>query len=221
MRHGALPLVLLAAALVSCAEPARELARPAGAAGVRTGLEALAAAFGPVQPDPGFDALRAALARAALVPSHAYDDPGLWSVREGDWRAVDLDGVPGEFGYRVAIRVRARAPAAPGDYQGRVQLRRTGAGRFEWEVDEALATGPVRPADLADALTALFRAAERDDAARARGAIAAQLPRSTAALGRALRLERLESRIRLLEEELRGGINLARFYGPPKEKEGG
>jgi hypothetical protein len=32
------------------------------------------------------------------------------------------------------------------------------------------------------------------------------------------RLERLESRIRLLEEELRGGINLARFYGPPKEE---
>jgi len=30
------------------------------------------------------------------------------------------------------------------------------------------------------------------------------------------RVERLETRIRLLEEELRGGINLARFYGPPK-----
>ncbi|MFH1924823.1 MAG: hypothetical protein ABIP48_33655 [Planctomycetota bacterium] len=31
------------------------------------------------------------------------------------------------------------------------------------------------------------------------------------------RLERLETRIKLLEEELRGGINLARFYGPKKE----
>ena len=35
------------------------------------------------------------------------------------------------------------------------------------------------------------------------------------------RLDRLESRVRLLEEELRGGINLARFYGPPKEKDEG
>jgi len=31
------------------------------------------------------------------------------------------------------------------------------------------------------------------------------------------RIERLESRIRLLEEEIRGGINLARFYAPRSE----
>ncbi len=32
------------------------------------------------------------------------------------------------------------------------------------------------------------------------------------------RLDRLENRLRLAEEDLRGGINLARFYGPPKEE---
>jgi hypothetical protein len=31
-------------------------------------------------------------------------------------------------------------------------------------------------------------------------------------------VDRLEMRVKLLEEELRGGINLARFYGPRKEK---
>lgn len=31
------------------------------------------------------------------------------------------------------------------------------------------------------------------------------------------RLDRLENRVRLAEEELRGGIDLARFYGPPKQ----
>ena len=31
------------------------------------------------------------------------------------------------------------------------------------------------------------------------------------------RLERLETRIKLIEEELRGGINIARFYGPAKD----
>jgi hypothetical protein len=31
------------------------------------------------------------------------------------------------------------------------------------------------------------------------------------------RADRLETRIKLLEEELRGGINLSRFYGPPRE----
>jgi len=34
------------------------------------------------------------------------------------------------------------------------------------------------------------------------------------------RLERLETRLKLLEEEARAGINLARFYGPPKEPPG-
>ncbi len=32
------------------------------------------------------------------------------------------------------------------------------------------------------------------------------------------RVERLETRIKLVEEEMRGGINLARFYGPPKKE---
>jgi hypothetical protein len=34
-------------------------------------------------------------------------------------------------------------------------------------------------------------------------------------------VERLETRIKLLEEELRGGIDITRFYGPPKPESGG
>jgi len=32
------------------------------------------------------------------------------------------------------------------------------------------------------------------------------------------RLDRVENRLRLMEEELRGGIDLSRYYGPPKEE---
>lgn len=35
------------------------------------------------------------------------------------------------------------------------------------------------------------------------------------------RLDRLETRLKLLEEELRGGINITRFYGPKKDNETG
>jgi len=35
------------------------------------------------------------------------------------------------------------------------------------------------------------------------------------------RVERLETRIKLLEEELRGGIDISRFFGPPKPESGG
>jgi hypothetical protein len=37
----------------------------------------------------------------------------------------------------------------------------------------------------------------------------------------ARRVEQLESRLKLVEEEQRGGIQLERFYGPPKSSEGG
>ncbi|MBN2292615.1 MAG: hypothetical protein JXM70_09330, partial [Pirellulales bacterium] len=33
------------------------------------------------------------------------------------------------------------------------------------------------------------------------------------------KIERLESRLKLLEEEVRGGINITRFYGPKKPGE--
>jgi hypothetical protein len=32
------------------------------------------------------------------------------------------------------------------------------------------------------------------------------------------RMERLETRLKLLEEEQKGGIDLSKFYGPPGEK---
>jgi hypothetical protein len=35
------------------------------------------------------------------------------------------------------------------------------------------------------------------------------------------RMERMESRLKLLEEEQRGGIDLARFFGPPKSPSDG
>jgi hypothetical protein len=38
-------------------------------------------------------------------------------------------------------------------------------------------------------------------------------------LGFQRHLERLETRIKLLEEEMRGGINLNRFYGPGQKGE--
>jgi len=34
------------------------------------------------------------------------------------------------------------------------------------------------------------------------------------------RVDRLETRIKLVEEEQRGGIDLTKFYSPPKREEG-
>jgi hypothetical protein len=154
-------------------------------------VEALADRFGPIDREPGFDALRPKLARAALVPSRVFDDGTAWQTRGDGWRAFELAGYRSGAAYRIGVRTEAPPAGLPGQYRGRVQLRRGEGGRFEWSLTEELAVGPVRPSELARALEALFRGAESSTGATARAAIAGALPRSSAKLGLLLRLETL------------------------------
>jgi hypothetical protein len=223
----AVPLVLL----VGCRGPARELSRgPGGAAAVRTFVEALALRFGPAQRDATLQALRPKLERAALVPSRIFADESAWPERAGERRAVELAGGGSLADYRLGVRRVAAAPARPGEYRGRIQLQRTGNGRFQWDVVEELAVGPLRVAEIAAAVDALFREAEGLDGAAARAAILRAFPRATGALGRLLRLEtvalwregggtRIEVAVRLVPEALGASApRLARFvrryFGP-------
>jgi hypothetical protein len=104
---------------------------------------------------------------------------------------VDLEGYATPGAYRIGARVQALPARAPGQYRGRVQLRRLDDGRYEWTVTEELALGLVRPSDLAGALAALFRGAEHATEASARAEIASALPRASAKVGLLLRIERL------------------------------
>jgi hypothetical protein len=185
-------LALSLAAMPACRPAARDLARgPAGADAPRALAQSLADRFGPIEREPGFDALRPKLARAALVPSRVFDDATAWTTRGDDWRAVELTGYASGDAYRMGVRGEAPWPAAPGQYRGRVRLQRVAGGRFEWTVDEALAVGRVRPSDLAAALDAMFRAAETSSEASARAAIPAAFPRASDKLGLLLHLETL------------------------------
>ncbi len=192
MRRVTALLALVGAAVPACGPAAHELARgPGGAAGSRALVQALADRFGPIDREAGFDALRPKLAAAAMVPSRVFDDGGVWRTRGDAWRALELDGYPSGSAYRIGARAEALPARAPGQYRGRVHLRRIDGGRFEWSLTEELAAGPTRPSDLARALDALFRGAERATEPSARAAIAATLPRSSAKLGLLLRLEAL------------------------------
>jgi hypothetical protein len=167
---------------------------PAGAAAPRALVQALADRFGPIDREAGFDALRPKLARAALVPSWVIEDGTVWRTWGDGWRAFELNGYSWGGLYRIGARAEALPPSAPGEYRGRVLLRQTGHERFEWSVSEELAVGPARPADLAGALDALLRGAERSTEPSARAAIAAALPRTSSKLGLLLRIETLELR---------------------------
>jgi hypothetical protein len=67
-------------------------------------------------------------------------------------------------------------------------------GRFEWTVREELHAGPLRPADLARALDALFRGVEGAEEGQARQALPRDLPRAAERLGRLFHVETLSLR---------------------------
>ena len=194
MRRPAAALVVAVslAATASCRAPARELAAgPAGVEGAKALVDALAGRFGPIEREPGFDALRPKLARAALVPSWVFDDATAWTARGGDWRAVEFGGAVSGSVYRIGVRPAAPEPHSAGQYRGRLRLQRLASGRYEWTVEEELCAGPLRPADLAAALTALVRGLESTKPAEARAAIHRELPRATERLSHLFRIETL------------------------------
>jgi hypothetical protein len=188
----ALPLVVAATlcALPGCRQAARELeAGPSGREGPKALAEALAARFGPIRREPAWDALRPKLARAAFVPSRVFDDASAWTARGDGWRAVEFTGTLAGGAYHVGVRAEAPEPVAPGDYRGRLRLRRLPATGYEWQINEELGTGRLRPADLAAALTALARGAEATDEAGARAAMTDAFPRTAERISPLLRLD--------------------------------
>ena len=70
-----------------------------------------------------------------------------------------------------------------------MRLQRLAGGRFEWTVSDDLSIGEARPSDLAGALDAILRLAERSTETSARAAIAKALPRASAQFGHLFRLE--------------------------------
>jgi hypothetical protein len=181
--------------LCGCREAAQGLgAGPAGPAAADDLVVAIATRFGPIERGARFDAARPKLARSALVPSRVFDEPDVWTAREGDWRQMDFFGHRDGEAYRLDVRPSAPPPTEPGDYRGRLRLHRIEDGRYEWRVRQELAVGRLRVDDVAETATALLRSAEDVSAAEARSRAARSFPRATAAFSRLFDLETLELR---------------------------
>jgi hypothetical protein len=195
MRRRELRIGVCALALVAsgCRESVRELASgPGGPAAADEFTVAIATRFGPIDRGPRFDAARPKLARSALVPSRVFGEADLWTAREGDWRELDYFGHRQGEGYRLEVQPSAPPPREPGDYRGRLRLHRIDDGRYEWLMRQELAVGSLRPEDVSEALTALFRSIEGVSAIEARARAAEVFPRSAAAFSRLYHLETLE-----------------------------
>jgi hypothetical protein len=177
----------------ACRDVARVLGSgPSGPAAADDLVVAIATRFGPVQRGPRFNAARPKLARSAFVPSRVFDDAGVWTTQEGEWRQLDFFGHRDGEKYRLDVRRSAPPPREPGDYRGRLRLHRIEEGRFEWTMRQELAVGTLRPEDIAAALTLLFQAAEGVSAAEARNQAKGTFPRSAAVFSRLFDLETLD-----------------------------
>ncbi|MDQ6828515.1 MAG: hypothetical protein M3081_06570 [Gemmatimonadota bacterium] len=151
---------------------------------------ALGDRFGDVRLDPFFTAARPKFAKGALTPSRIIEDSAAWtSVGPGAVRTIELAGAPGPTKYILSGHRDAPPPRRPGDYRHMLQLRDLGEGQYEWRGRDELAVGPVRADELGDALTAIFRAVQRADAAHVRATYLASMPHTTAVLGRLFSLD--------------------------------
>ena len=166
-------------------------------------LDSLSLRFGPIQMDPGFDARRAKLVRASLVPSRVFDDASVWMETRGEERGVEFVGGRAGSGYRIGVSVAARLPAEPAAYRGSLKLRRLGSAEFEWTMRDELAVGRIGGAALSRALSVAFLSMEESDAAGARARWREALPRTSAALGRLFTLDVLQ-----LQHDAQGGTTL-------------
>jgi hypothetical protein len=158
-------------------------------------LAAFAFRFHNVQRDPRFAAARPEMGRYALIPGRLYRDTSLWTRRNDrdSVRSLTLAATHSDSGFRFTSTVDAPLPARVGDERHRIELRRKGDDDYEWFTDVAHAIGPVRPAQVADALGALFTAFEgRRDAELLADADAA-FPETRRQLGRLVALDSLRS----------------------------
>ena len=175
--------------LAACRVPAAALGAPSTSDEL---LESLAARFGPHDRDARFDALRPRFAKSALVPSKLFHDNTAWTATSGDTRTLVLAGHGTPNHYALVVAGDAPPPVAPADYRRVMRLTHDGGDDYAWNVRDELAVGTVTGDQLGAALTALFAAAEHErDGADAHAAIDHDLPRTTAALGRAVSLDTL------------------------------
>ena len=175
--------------LAACRAPAAALGAPSTSDEL---LESLAARFGPHDRDARFDALRPRFAKSALVPSKLFHDNTAWTATSGDTRTLVLAGHGTPNHYALVVAGDAPPPVAPADYRRVMRLTHDGGDDYAWNVRDELAVGTVTGDQLGAALTALFAAAEHErDGADAHAAIDHDLPRTTAALGRAVSLDTL------------------------------
>jgi hypothetical protein len=153
----------------------------------------LAIRFVNVQRHPKFEAGRMKLSRYALSPSRLMGDTSVWtSAPDSNARVLELEGRPAAAGYLFTPRSGARPPARSGDARHTMRLQRLDPDEFQWTTLVEHAVGSVSPAEASAGFSAWLASFERAEHDLHAG-IHAELPRTSAALGRLFVLDSARS----------------------------
>jgi hypothetical protein len=152
-------------------------------------FDALSVSFAPAEYDARYGGARQRMADNFLAPTALWRDSANWTVVTPATRTIFARGLFTGTHYReTAEATWPPLPAALGESRHRISLTPLGGdGRFRWEtrVEWNLGTAPAAGFERLAGLLAL--AATRSDGAAATWR--AQLPRSSAALGRLFRID--------------------------------
>lgn len=153
----------------------------------------LAVRFENVRRTPKFESARAKISRDALNPSRLMRDTSVWTSTSADGaRALEIEGASTGGRYTFTARAGARAPERPGEARHVIRLAPAGDGIYQWTTTVEHAVGRTRAADVAAVVTAALARLERPEP-ELRAELRATLPRTSAALGRLMTLDRVTS----------------------------
>lgn len=187
--------LLLSLSSVACREAIPALGNTPERAAIHaaTMLNALADRFGAVRLSPEVANARPRLTRYSTTPSRLIDDSEVWTSRGDDERVLEIAGARRDGRYTLFHHHGAPAPRAAGEARHVMRLQILGDDEFRWTSADEVALGPVSLAAFDRAMTAIFLAAERSDAAATRLATHAAFPRAAASLARMFAIDSLRT----------------------------
>jgi hypothetical protein len=187
---------LLLAALTACGGGAPTAFGPTPAvarAHASEFLGGLAVRFENVRRTPKFEAARARISRDALNPSRLVRDTSVWTTAPADGaRYLELEARPGGGHYTFTAHAGARAPDRPGAARHVIRLAPVADGVYQWNTVVEHAVGRTRATDVAGVVMAALARLERPEP-ELRAELRTTLPRTGAALGRLMTLDRVTS----------------------------
>lgn len=162
------------------------------ARGMGQAFKAMELRYTNVTRDPRFDHARMRLARYALAPSKLVRDTSIWtsmlSTPEGAKRLLEVRGESLASGYRFSTLLNAPAPTVIGAQRHRMTLIEQGNSEWLWQTSVEHDLGELSPSAVVTLLHGVFRSTERP-ASLIRADYQGNFSRSTAALGRLMRLD--------------------------------